>query len=307
MRALVPGGPTACLAGGLAALALSCLSACTSLSGVGDLEFSDGGSGPGVGGAGGGAVGGGPGVGGAGGGAVGGGPGVGGAGGGVGGGGPGVGGAGGGGPGVGGAGGGQAPTPPTAADLLALTASCDQVSSGLFRNSFDGQEPSIPVCALSGAYFWQAGMAIDCDGLSHASAECPSDIPHTALTDSHGNALDSVSLPFVVAPNGWPAECPVVTWSHADAGLQLGAVVAVIRGDTVAYGILGDTGECDAIGMGSYAMAQSLGIEQPGVGVESGVTYIAFSGPGAVVDPVEDHARAVELGTRLAAELLAEP
>ncbi|WP_437829135.1 glycoside hydrolase family 75 protein [Sorangium sp. So ce1153] len=286
MRA--PGGPRACLAGGLAALALSGLSACTGLSGVGDLEFGDGGSGPGAGGAGvGGAGVGGAGVGGAGAG--------------------GAGGAGVGGAGVGGAGGGQVPIPPTAADLLALTASCDQVSSGLFRNSFHGQEPSIPVCALSGAYFWQAGMAIDCDGLSHASAECPSDIPHTALTDSHGNALDSVSLPFVVAPNGWPAECPVVTWSHADAGLQLGAVVAVIRGDTVAYGILGDTGECDAIGMGSYAMAQGLGIEQPGVGVESGVTYIAFSGPGAVVDPVEDHARAVELGTRLAAELLAEP
>ncbi|XXT17152.1 hypothetical protein WME94_43685 [Sorangium sp. So ce429] len=39
MRAPAPGGPRACLAGGLAALALSGLSACTSLSGVSGLEL----------------------------------------------------------------------------------------------------------------------------------------------------------------------------------------------------------------------------------------------------------------------------
>ncbi|WP_437912621.1 glycoside hydrolase family 75 protein [Sorangium sp. So ce302] len=319
MRALAPGARRAWIGGALAALALSGGGACTSLSGVGDLVFGagQGGGGAGQGGVGqggvgqGGAVGSGAGSTGGGGASEGGaGAGEGGAGeGGTGGGGDGgSGGAGEGGAGEGGAGGGQAPGPPTAAELLALTASCRPASSGLFRNAFDGNaEPGIPVCGLNGAYFWQAGMGIDCDGLSHESSECPSSTAHTALADSQGNALDSVHLPFVVAPNSWPDECDAVAWNHRDAGVELGAVVAVIRGDTVAYGILGDTGECDTIGMGSYAMAQAVGIERPGAGVESGVTYIAFAGPRAVVDPVEDHAKAEELGIQLAAELLAAP
>ncbi|WP_437524777.1 glycoside hydrolase family 75 protein [Sorangium sp. So ce726] len=294
--------------GALAALALSG-GACTSISGVGDLEFGVG--------QGGGGTGGGVGQGGAGGSGAGGGTGgTGGSGAGQGGAGAGEGGAGeggtgaggGGGAGEGGAGGGQPPGPPTAAELLALTASCRPASSGPFRNAFDGNaEPGIPVCGLNGAYFWQAGMGIDCDGLSHESSECPSSTAHTALSDSQGNALDSVHLPFIVAPNSWPGECDALAWNHKDAGVELGAVVAVIRGDTVAYGILGDTGECDTIGMGSYAMAQAVGIERPGVGVASGITYIVFAGPRAVVDPVEDHAKAEELGIQLAAQLLAAP
>ena len=297
--------------GALAALALSGGSACTSISGIGELEFGAGAGegGPGGGGAGhGGAGGSGAGAGEGGTGGSGSGEGGAGAGAGEGGTGGGAGGGSGGGVGEGGTGGGQAPGPPTAAELLALTASCRQASLGPFRNAFDGSaEPGIPVCQLNGAYFWQAGMGIDCDGLSHGSPECPSSTAHTALADSQGNALDSVHLPFVVAPNSWPDECDAVAWNHKDAGVELGAVVAVIRGDTVAYGILGDTGECDTIGMGSYAMAQAVGIEQPGAGVASGVTYIAFAGPRAVVDPVEDHARAEELGIRLAAQLLAAP
>ncbi|WP_437575297.1 glycoside hydrolase family 75 protein [Sorangium sp. So ce887] len=313
MRALTAGVRRACLPGALAALALSGASACTSLSGIGDLEFVEGGGGAGGSGAGaGGAGGSGAGAGGAGaGGAGAGGAGGSGAGaGGAGGSGAGAGGAGAGGAGAGGAGGGQAPVPPTAAELLALTTSCQQASSGLFRNSADpGPEPSIPVCALNGAYFWRSGMGIDCDGLSHESPECPSATPHTAAVDSLGNALDSLQLPFVVVPNGTPAECADVLWSHTDAGLRLGAAVAVVHGDKVAYGVVGDVGECHAIGMASYAMAQSLGInvEQPSPGVMSGVTYIVFAGPDAVVDPVEDHAKAVELGTRLASELVADP
>ncbi|WP_437587383.1 glycoside hydrolase family 75 protein [Sorangium sp. So ce1000] len=301
----------ACAVGALAALALSGGSACTSLSGVGDLEF---GAGAGGGGAGGGGAGqGGTGQGGAGqGGAGGSGASEGGAGAGAGVGGAGAGGGGDGGSdvgaGEGGAGGGEAPGAPTAAELLALTASCRQASLGLLRNSMGPDaEARIPVCALNGAYFWQAGMTIDCDGLSHESPECSSPTPHTATVDSQGNALDSLRLPFVVVPNGSTDECSEVRWSHDDAGLKLGAVVAVIRGDTVAYGVVGDTGECDAIGGASYAMAQRVGIEPPGAGVESGVTYIAFSGPRAVVDPVEDPAKAEELGIRLAAELLAAP
>lgn len=312
MRTLAPRARRGWRVGALAALALSGGSACTSISGIGDLEFGvgQGGGGTGAGGVGQGGAGGS----GAGGGSTGGsgasqggaGAGDGGAGeGGTGGGGH---GGSGGGAGEGGTGGGQPPGPPTAAELLALTASCRPASSGSFRNAFDGSaEPGIPVCQLSGAYFWQAGMGIDCDGLSHESTECPSSTAHTALADSQGNALDSVHLPFVVAPNSWPDECAAVAWNHRDAGVELGAVVAVIRGDTVAYGILGDTGECDSIGMGSYAMAQAVGIERPGAGVASGVTYIAFAGPRAVVDPVEDHAKAEELGSQLAAQLLAAP
>jgi hypothetical protein len=205
----------------------------------------------------------------------------------------------------------EPPPAPSAADLLALTASCEQVSSGLYRNARDPvPEPSIPVCALEGAYFWQAGMGIDCDGLSHDSPECPSEGAHTAATDSTGQALDSLTLPFVVVPAATAVEgCPGVPWSYEEAGLAMGSVVAVVYRDQLAYGVLGDVGPCDAIGMASHAMAKRLGINvEPGrPGVDSGVTYFAFSGPDAIVSVIEDQAQAAELGEQRAAELLAAP
>ncbi len=53
-------------------------------------------------------------------------------------------------------------------------------------------------------------------------------------------------------------------------------------------------------------MAASLGINpDPSVGgTDSGVTYIAFTGAGAVVAKIEDHPAAVTLGEKLASTLV---
>ena len=179
------------------------------------------------------------------------------------------------------------------------------VSKANYKNDIDPMTADIPACGLTGAVFWTAGMSIDCDGASHASTQCPSTSGSTAATDSKGNALSSVNLPFVVLPAN--SGCTPVPWDYFSAGLQYGSVVAVLYNGQVSYGVFGDTGNCDTIGAASYAMAQSLGIP-PGPtngGAENSVTYIAFVGANAVAAPIEDHATAVSLGQTLAATLVA--
>ena len=67
------------------------------------------------------------------------------------------------------------------------------------------------------------------------------------------------------------------------------------------YGIFGDAGPSGAIGEGSYAMAEALGIPPSPIsgGVDSGVTYLIFTGSGARVSRNEDHAEAVSRGEAL--------
>jgi Fungal chitosanase of glycosyl hydrolase group 75 len=196
-------------------------------------------------------------------------------------------------------------TPPTAQALLALTTTCKVVSKADYQNDYNPMAADIPVCGLDGAVFWQAGMSIDCDGASHASAECPSPTSTTAATDSMGHALNSVLLPFVVIPDD--TGCTPLPWDYFPAGLAFGSVIAVIYDGQVSYGVFGDTGDCGTIGQASYAMAKSLGIDPgPGnPGVENSVTYIAFVGAGSVAAPIEEHAAAVTLGEQLAATLVA--
>jgi hypothetical protein len=122
-----------------------------------------------------------------------------------------------------------------------------------------------------------------------------------AAVDSKGNPLDASTLPFVVVPgssNGF---------NYKTAGLKLGSVVAVIYNDKIAYGILGDVGPTGILGEASYAMAQKLGINPSPTsgGVDSGVTYVAFTGAAAVVTKNEDAVQAVELGQSRAAEFIA--
>jgi hypothetical protein len=86
----------------------------------------------------------------------------------------------------------------------------------------------------------------------------------------------------------------------------MGSVVAVIYNGQVAYGILGDVGPAGVIGEASYAMAKQLGINPSPTsgGVDSGVTYAAFTGTGAAVTKNEDAAQAVQLGQSLASHLI---
>ena len=76
----------------------------------------------------------------------------------------------------------------------------------------------------------------------------------------------------------------------------------------MSFGVFGDEGPDNIIGEASYAMAASLGIDpDPSVGgTDDTVTYIVFTGEGAAVDPIEDHAAAESLGLELAAQLVAD-
>jgi hypothetical protein len=207
-------------------------------------------------------------------------------------------GAGGSGPGAGG--GGASSGPPTADQLLALLKTCNKASTGDYATD-DGEPSTVSICALTGAFYWQADMDIDCDGQETAQCNLQTDPAfqaETSTTDSAGNFLDAAALPYVVIP------LPSSRWSYQAAGIELGAVVAVIYAGQVEYGVFGDEGPENIIGESSYAMAQRLGIDpDPSTGGTDGpVTYIVF--PGSSVAKIEDHAQAVTLGQELAKTLL---
>lgn len=191
---------------------------------------------------------------------------------------------------------------PTVAQLLALTASCDQISNGLYATD-EGEPGTIPICALNGAVFWQSDMDIDCDGKETATCNSNTDPDfddETAATDSNGDPLDSAALPYVVVPG------PSTRWSYLTSGLSMGSVVAVIYDNQLVYAVIGDTGPSGIIGEGSVATANALGIDPSPTtgGADSGVTFIAFTGMSAIAQPIEDHAAAISIGEQLSAELV---
>lgn len=191
---------------------------------------------------------------------------------------------------------------PTAAALLDRIAACDQVVGGTYAEG-GGLPETVDICGLPNAVFWKADMDIDCDG--QMSVQCnsmtdPYYQPQTAAVDSSGEYLDAATLPFVVIPGRGER------FDYRAAGLAMGSVVVVIYGDKLEWGVLGDVGPVAYIGEASYRMAELLGIDpDPATGgAETGVSYIAFTGESAVVDVIEDHAAAVELGTQKALALL---
>ena len=194
---------------------------------------------------------------------------------------------------------------PTAAELLDRIASCDQRVGGLYAPG-SGKPANIPVCGLPRAVFWTADLDVDCDGKVSTKCNLMTDpwfMSQTAATDSSGDALDAAALPFVVVPGR------STKFDYRAAGLAMGSVVAVVHGDELVYGILGDVGPTSYIGEASYRMAELLGIDpDPRVGgTEEPVSYIAFTGDDARVEINEDHDEATSLGAALAAELLAAP
>lgn len=193
--------------------------------------------------------------------------------------------------------------PPTAADLLALTSSCRQVSSGKFPTD-EGRAATVRICGLNGAVFWQADMDIDCDG--KPSPQCNKNTdpwfqPMTSAVSSKHEYLDAAKLPFTVVP------IRSRKFDYRQAGLHLGSVIAVIYKGKLIYTVFGDENGEGIIGEASYATAAALGIDpdpEEG-GTDSGVTYIAFTGAGGVASPIESHDAAVRLGQQLAAKLIA--
>src|SRR6185369_16467436 len=138
------------------------------------------------------------------------------------------------------------------------------------------------------AVFWEADLDIDCDGKESTQCNLGTDPDfqnQTSATDSHGDPLDSASLPFVVVP------LPSARFDASAAGLEFGSVIAVIYRDKVEYGVFGDEGPTSIIGEASVAMATSLGIDaDPSTGgADGGVSYIAFTGASAMTPVIEDH------------------
>ena len=190
---------------------------------------------------------------------------------------------------------------PTADELRAAIATCNVVGGKYAMNG--GGTPTVDICGLPNAVFWKADLDVDCDGKETPQCNLQTDpyfMNQTAANDSMGNPLDAAALPFVVVPG------VSTRWSYRTAGLSMGSIVAVIYKDKVAYGPLGDVGPTASIGEASYAMAVLLGINpDPRIGgTADEVAYIAFTGTGAKVTPIEDHDKATELGVAHARALL---
>jgi len=187
------------------------------------------------------------------------------------------------------------------AKLLALTSSCTQVSNGLYSLNA-GDTPTVPICSLTNAFFWKADMDIDCDGKQTTQCNIQTDPDYqnqTAATDSKGNPLDAANLPYVVVPG------KSTRFDPAANGLKLGDVILVLYKGQIEYAVYGDVGPSADIGEASYATAQALGInpDPSKGGVDPpDVLYVAF--PGALVSPIEDHAKAVSVGQAALAKLL---
>ncbi|MFF1380254.1 glycoside hydrolase family 75 protein [Streptomyces sp. NPDC058308] len=183
-----------------------------------------------------------------------------------------------------------------AADLLAHTQKCRQISKGKYRTDGDARA-DVPVCGTRDTVFWKADMDIDCDGQRTKACNRRTDplfLHATTYQQSDGRHLNAERLPYVVVPG------PSRRWNHAAHGITGGTVAAVVHRDQVLYAVVGDTGPADLIGEASYAAARALGISpDPRTGgAASDVTYIFFKGHKAA--PIESHRAAVARGDALA-------
>ena len=191
-----------------------------------------------------------------------------------------------------------APTPitdaqPAPADLVAILSGCQQLAGTTKFATDSGGAKTVPLCKLNGAIWWKADMDVDCDGGQGAACKAdPYYQAETSTVDSMGNPLDASTLPFVVLP------LPSNGFDYKAHGLKLGSVAAVIYQGKILYGIIGDMGPTGVIGEASYAMAKKLGINPSPIsgGVDSGVTYVAFTGVSAVVTKKENAVEAAQIG-----------
>lgn len=182
----------------------------------------------------------------------------------------------------------------TPGDVLARLGACSRIG-GDYATDVGGTS-NIPICQTDNVIWWTADFDIDCDG--GRGAICMSDpdyLPDTSAVDSRGAPLDASTLPFIVIP------LASTRFRYVDHGIRTGQVALVLYRDRMVYGIFGDAGPAAIIGEGSFAMAEALGIpSNPRTGgVDSGVTYLVFTGTAARVTRNEDHAEAVSVGEPL--------
>jgi len=182
----------------------------------------------------------------------------------------------------------------TPAEVLARLGACSRIGGDYAPDV--GATSNIPICQTDTVVWWAADFDVDCDG--GRGAVCMSDpdyLPDTSAVDSLGRPLDASTLPFIVIP------LASSRFRYVDHGIQTGQVALVLYGSRMAFGIFGDAGPAAIIGEGSYAMAEALGIpSSPRTGgVDSGVTYLVFTGAAGRVTRNEDHAEAVRIGEAL--------
>jgi len=187
---------------------------------------------------------------------------------------------------------------PTAAQLLAKTAHCNQVSHGTYSDKNGGQTP---ICGAGSAYFWTSGMAIDCDGQRTSQCNEQTDCcfyNDTSFHQSDGKPFNAAQVPYVVIP------LPSSRWNYENAGIKGGDVLAVIYKGHVEYAVFGDEGPDDSIGEASYATAKALGIDPDpsNGGTSDKVTYIVFKN--SKVSPIENHGSAVTQGRKFAQQFV---
>ncbi|GAA2638104.1 glycoside hydrolase family 75 protein [Dactylosporangium fulvum] len=174
---------------------------------------------------------------------------------------------------------------PTAAQLLAKTQTCNQVSNGKYATD-DGGAATVAVCKSGSAFFWTADMDIDCDGIGTTHCNAGTDPwyqPQTSFTTSTGAYFTSEVTRYYVVP------LPSTRFNYQSQGIRPGAVAAVVYNNRVAYAVFADEGPDNIIGEGSYALAVALGIDpNPATGGTAGpVTFIVF--PSTVPSPVESN------------------
>ena len=180
---------------------------------------------------------------------------------------------------------GAAAAGPTAAQLLAKTATCTPASTGKYATD-EGESATVSICKSGTAFFWTSDMDIDCDGIttSHCSnATDPSYFNETSFETSTGQFFTSDVTHYYVIP------LPSSRFNYQSSGISPGSVAAVVYNNNVVYAVFADEGPDDIIGEGSYSLAVALGIDpNPATGGTDGpVTFIVF--PGKVPNPVENN------------------
>jgi hypothetical protein len=151
---------------------------------------------------------------------------------------------------------------------------------------------------LNGAIYWVSDMDVDCDGrVTPGKCDDMHDGSFQAQTAFLGNA-SAAEVPYIVIPNNFPL---------GTYGIKGGQVAAIIYRGKIGYAVLGDTGPPSIIGEASYASAEMMGI--PPSAVDGGingrsVTFIQFTGPGAVPANLTSRAEAKALGEKLMMKFL---
>jgi hypothetical protein len=193
----------------------------------------------------------------------------------------------------------------------------DSTLNGGVGHTDNGGSGKVNLCRLNGAIYWQSGMAVDCDGRadtcangkslgsSSATQHCPSDDPTnddvTSFNEANGKPLQAGMVPYVVISQD------ITNVTGLDNSNTGGNVVAVIYKNKLIFAVFGDQGPVGYVGESSYMTAASLGINpDPNTGGTSGpVTYIVFTGMGAVPQDLGDPLEAWQIGLPLAEQFIA--